>query len=107
MVILILDDARHDEPPTRSTGRRDRLGCALVGVDAAEEEQVFAPVRVEGKVFQADTVMDRRRIAQVRVAIGVADRDIVDAILIRLEDGQDAFRGKAVDRRYDRRLHQP
>ena len=41
------------------------------------------------------------------MAIGLADRDIVDAILIRLEDGQDALRGKAVDRRHDRRLHQP
>jgi hypothetical protein len=45
-------------------------------------------------------------IAQVRVAIGVADGDIVDAILIRLEGRQNAFRGKSMDRRHHRRLHQ-
>ena len=76
-------------------------------MDAAEEEQVFAAVRVEGKVLQPDTVVDCRRITQVRVAIGVADRDVMDAILVRFEDGQDAFRGEAVDRRHHRRLHQP
>mgnify|MGYP003694576315 CR=1 FL=1 len=107
MIVLILDDTGHDQPPTRSTCRRNRLGRPLVRVDAAEEEQVFAAVRVEGKVLQPDTVVDRRRIAQVRVAIGVADRDIMDAILVRLEGGQDALRGKAVDRRHDRCLHQP
>jgi hypothetical protein len=107
VIIPILDDTGHDEPPTRSTGRGNCLGCALVGVDATEEEQVFTPLRVEGKVFQADTVVDRRRIAKIRVAIGLADRDIVDAILIRLEDGQDALRGKPVNRRYDRCLHHP
>ena len=32
--------------------------------------------------------MDRCGIAQVRMAIGVADRDIVDAILILLVGGQ-------------------
>ena len=41
------------------------------------------------------------------MAVGVADRDIVDAILVRFEGGQDAFRGEAVDRRHHRRLHQP
>ncbi len=41
------------------------------------------------------------------MAIGVADRDIMDAILVRLEGGQDALRGEAVDRRHHRRLHQP
>jgi hypothetical protein len=76
-------------------------------VDAAEEEQIFAAVRVEGKILQLDAVVDRRRIAQVRMAIGVADRDIMDAILIRLESGQDSFRGEAVDRRHHRCLHQP
>ena len=75
-------------------------------MDAAEEEQVFAAERVEGKLLERDTVMDRRGIAQVRMAIGIADRDVVDAILVGLEGGQDAFRGEAVDRRDHRRLDQ-
>ena len=82
VIVLILDDAGHDQPSTRSTCRRNRLGRPLVRVDAAEEEQVFAAVRVEGKVLQPDTVMDRRRVAQVRMAIGVADRDVMNAILV-------------------------
>ncbi len=56
-------------------------------MDAAEEQQVLAAVRIEGKLLQRDAVMDRRRIAQVRVAIGVADRDVVDAILVALKTG--------------------
>jgi len=50
-------------------------------VDAAEEEQVFTAVRVERKVLEPDTVVDRRRIALIRAAIGVADRHVMDAIL--------------------------
>src|SRR6185312_15599467 len=107
IILLILDDTGHDQPPTRSTCRRNRLGRPLVRVDAAEEEQVFAAVRVEGKVLQPNTVVDCCCIAQVRMAIGIADRDIMDAILVCLEGGQDAFRGEAVDRRHHRRLHQP
>jgi hypothetical protein len=107
VIVLILDDAGDDQAPTRSTCRFDRLGRSLVGVDAAEEQQVFAAVRIEGKVLQPDTVVDRRRIAQIRVPIGVADRDIVDAIIVRLERGKDASRGETVDRRHHRRLHQP
>jgi len=80
VIVLILDDAGHDQPPTRPTCRRNRFGRPLVRVDAAEEEQVFAAVRVEGEVPQGDTVVDRRRVMQARVAIGGADRDIMDAI---------------------------
>jgi hypothetical protein len=50
-------------------------------VDAAEEEQVFAAVRVERKVLQPGTVVDCRRIAQVRTPIGFADRDVMNAIV--------------------------
>ena len=41
------------------------------------------------------------------MAVGIADRDVVDAILVGLEGRQDAFRREAVDRRHHRRLHQP
>ena len=76
-------------------------------MDAAEEQQVFAAARIEGKVREPDAVVDRRRIAQVRMTIGIADRDIMNAILVGLEGGQDALRGEAVDRRHQRRLHEP
>jgi hypothetical protein len=37
---------------------RNRLGRSLVRVDAAEEEQVFTAVWVEGKVIQPNAVVD-------------------------------------------------
>ena len=57
-------------------------------MDAAEEQQVVAAVRIEGEVVERDAVVDRRGIAQVRMAVGIADRDIMDAILIALEHGR-------------------
>ena len=87
--------------------RRDRLCCPLVWVNATEEEQIFAAMRVEGEVLQPDTVVDRCCIAQVRTAIGSADCDIVDAIIVCLEGGQNALRREAVNRRHHRRPDQP
>jgi hypothetical protein len=53
VIFLILDDAGHNQSPTRLTCRSNRLGRPLVRVDAAEEQQVFAAVRVEGKVLSS------------------------------------------------------
>ena len=72
MIFLILDDTGHDQPTTRSSCRRNRLGRPLVRVDTAEEQQVFAAVRIEGKVLQSNAVVDCSCIAQVRMAIGIA-----------------------------------
>ncbi len=41
-VALVLDDAGDDEPSLHSPGDFDRVGGALVRVNAAEEEQVIA-----------------------------------------------------------------
>ena len=80
----------------------DRLGGALVRVDAAEEQQVLAAHGVERKVLERDAVVDRRGVAQVGMAIGVADGDVRDAILIALEDRHDPLGREAVDRRHER-----
>ena len=89
VIVLILDDAGHDQPPARPARRRNRLGRPLVGVDAAEEEQIVAAVWVEAESPPADAVVDGRRIAQVRMAVGVADRDVVNAIVrIALKTGR-------------------
>ncbi len=39
-VLLVLHDAGDDQRPPRPTGDGDRLGRALVGMDAPEEQQV-------------------------------------------------------------------
>jgi hypothetical protein len=53
-------------------------------------------MRIEGKVLQRDTVMARCRIAQVWIAIGLADRDIVGPAVVYLEGGQNALRREPV-----------
>ena len=70
---------------------RDSFSCALVRMNAAEEKQIFATMRIERKVRHRDAMVDRCGIAQVRMAIGLADGDIVDAIFVLLEGRQNAF----------------
>jgi hypothetical protein len=36
--------------------RRDCFGCALVRVNTAEEQQIFATMRMEREVLERDTV---------------------------------------------------
>ncbi len=97
VIALILNDARHHQPTAGAARDFDRFGGALVGMDAAEEQQVFAADRIEGEFIERDAMMDRGGIRQLRVPIGIADRDIGDAILIALEDRHDPFGREAVD----------
>ena len=57
-------------------GDLDGLRRALVGVDAAEEQQVLAGVGVHGEGVDVDAVVDRGGVVQARVPVGVADRDV-------------------------------
>ena len=50
--------------------------------------------------------MDRGGVAQVGVPIGLADRDVRDAILVLLEDRHDPLGREAVDGGDDRRVDQ-
>jgi len=56
-------------------------------MDAAEEEEIVAARGIEGEIVEDDAVVDRRGIAQVRGAVGIADRDVMDAVLIGTEGG--------------------
>ena len=51
--------------------------------------------------------MDRRLVVEARVSIGVADRDVVTAAVVPLEDRHDLLRREPVDRGEDRRVDQP
>ena len=103
---LILNDTRHHQAAPGSLRSFDGLGCALVGMDATEEQEVFAAARVERKLVERDSVMDRGCVAELRMAIGRADRDVGDAVLVALEDRHDAFGRQAVDGRDDRGFDQ-
>ena len=102
-VPLVLDDAGDVEAAARPLGDLDGVRRALVGMDASEEEQVFTGSRVEIEVVGVDAVMHRRGVVQVRVPIGIADRDVRRRGVVPLVHRHDPWRREAVDRRDDRR----
>ena len=91
---------------TRCLCHRDGFGRALVWMHAAEEQQGVAAVRIEGEVVEDDPVVDRLGVCELRRSVGIADRDIMHPILIRLVHRQDAIGRKTVDRRDHRRRHE-
>jgi len=88
VIILILDDAGHDQFPSGSTCRCDRFSGTLVRGMRPKKSRSSLPYGWKGKVLQRNAMVDRCCIAQVRMAIGLADRDIVDAIFVLLEAGR-------------------
>ena len=84
----------------------DRLRRALVGMDAAEEQEIVRTDGIEREIGDRNAVVDRRGIVQRRMTIRLADRDIVHAVLIGFVHWQDAIGREAVDRRHHRRIDQ-
>lgn len=88
-VRLVLDDAGDVEAASGSAGDVDRVAGALVGVDASEVEEVVSGCRGDGEGGGVDAVMDRGRVVQVGVPVGVADRDVVGGGVVALVDRED------------------
>ena len=88
-VLLVLDDAGDVEPPAGSTGHLDRRRRALVGMDAAEEQQVVAWRGMHRERSGVDAVVDRGGVVERRVPVGVADRDVVRGGVVALVHGKD------------------
>ena len=65
VIVLILDNASHHQPPAHWRAAA-MASAAPVGMDAAEEQQTFAAVRLEGEVLEPDAMVDGRCIVQVR-----------------------------------------
>jgi hypothetical protein len=76
-------------------------------VDAAEEQQVGTGVGPEGELLQCDAVVNGRLVAEIGMAVGVADRDVAGGVVVGPVDGHDPLGGKAVDGGDDRGAHQP
>ena len=89
-VLLVLDDSCDVETSAGSSCDLDRLCRALVGVDAPEVQEVISGCRVHAERERVDPVMDGGRIVQVRVPVGVADRDVVGRRVVALVDRDDA-----------------
>src|SRR6202521_773476 len=64
-IVLVLDDAGHDQPPVRTARRLDRLRRTLVGMNTAEEQQAFSAGRVERKVVERNAVVNGSGVVEV------------------------------------------
>ena len=106
-VVAVLDDPGDDQRKPCSPSHLDGPMGALVGMDAAEEQQVLAGLIAEGEGGEVDAVVDRRVVGQVRMAVRVADRDVVRDVVVGPVDRDDPLGREAVDGRHDRRRHQP
>jgi len=106
-VPLVLHDPGDHQRHPGAASNLDRQVGALVRMDPAEEQQIAAGLRHEGEPGQVDAVVDGRGVAQVRVSIGVADRDVVRVIVVGPEDREDPFGGEPVDGGDHRGRHQP
>ena len=65
-VVPILNDPGDDQPPARAAGDLDRFRRALLGVDAAEEQQVVVRIRPQFELVEVDAVVDRRDVVELR-----------------------------------------
>ena len=96
-VALVVDDPGDDEAAPGPRGDLDGGRGALVGVDPAEEQEVVTGAGAEREGISVDAMVDRGRVVQCRLAIGVADRHVGRRRVVPLVDGQDPRRGEAVD----------
>ena len=96
------DPGDHEREPDR-LGHGDGVGDALVRMDATEEHQPAARSVAEREVREIDAVINGRGVAQIGVAVGVADRDVRDAVVVASVNGTDPIRRKTVDRRHEQR----
>ena len=103
---LVLHDAGDQQGAPRPARQLDRRGSALVGMDATEEQQVVVVGGGHGERSRVDAVVDRGRIVQTRVAIGVADGDVARGRVVALVDRHDALRREPVDGRDHRRVNE-
>ena len=102
-VLAVLHDAGDDQRQVHRARDRDRLGDALVRMDAAEEGEPASRTLPWGELGQVDAVVDGRCVVELWVAIGVADGNVRDPAVVTPIDRANVIRGEAVDRGHDRR----
>ena len=91
-VLLVVDDASEDERAAGAARDLDRLGHALVRMDAPEKEEVVAGALARREFLERDAMVDRGGVAKRGVAVGVADRDVRRAVVVALVDRHDPLR---------------
>src|SRR5205807_8365976 len=83
------------------TRYRDRVGHAFVGMDASEIDKPAAGLLPRSELGEVDAVINGRDVGQVRIPVGIADRDVRDTAGVAPVDRSDAARREPVDRRHD------
>ena len=105
-VLVILNDPgdhQRDPGPVRNF---DGGSGPLVGVDPTEEDQGVSP-RADLERPDINTVVNRGRVRECRMSVGVADRDVLDAIGVFEICGQGGVGRKPVDGGDHRRVDEP
>ncbi len=105
-VLAVMDDPGNHEGNPCPGGNIDGGRRPLVGMDPPEEDQRDA-ARADIEGLDVDAVMDRRRVRQRRVPVGIADRHVVNPIRVLQVDGQRGVGGEPVDGGEDRRVNEP
>ena len=105
-VAAVLDDPGDHERHARALGDIDRLHGPLVRMDPTEEQEVVARRPLKLELAQVDAVVDRGDVVETLVPVRIADRDVVAAPVVLLEDGNDLLRREPVNRRHDRGVDQ-
>jgi len=81
-VLLVVDDAGDHQQHPAATGDLDGEVRALVRMDPPQEEQIALSRRRVREAIQLDAVVDRRGVRQLRMSVGVADRDVVADVVV-------------------------
>ena len=105
-VLPVLHDAGDRQRHADARGDLDRFGRALVRMDPSEEQEVVARSLDQWERVHPDAVMDRGLVVELRMTVGIADRDVVPTIVVALEDRHDLLRREPVDGRDDGRVDQ-
>ncbi len=95
---MVLDDPRDDQRQTGLLGNVDRLDSAFLGMDPSEEQEVVARPVPRLELVHVDPVVNRRDVVEAFVPVRVADRHVVPARVVLLEDRDDLLGGEAVNR---------
>ena len=88
-IVAVLDDPGDRQRHARTLGHLDRFNGPLVRVDPPKEQEILARLTLEVELAQIDPVVDRGNVVEVFVPVGVADRHVVTAPVVFLEDRHD------------------
>ena len=104
---LVLHDAGQQQPPAALPGNLNGFQRPLVGVNAAQEQQVVVGLGHEAEIGHPQAVVHRGGVGQRGVAVSIADGYVGRRGRVFLVHRQNPGRRKPVDGGHHRRRNQP